>query len=772
MPMGLVLFAVTLLSVTLPGVGVGEAAGQTPLVSGDPETPPAQGPPIPPARPGHPDGSVLVAIPQLDARGMTLDGRPDEALWREALTLSEFHQLTPVEGGRPSQATEVRVFYDQEALYVSARLQETDPSAIVDRDFERNAFHRSTQDGFGLVLDTNLDGRTAFGFIVTPSGARTDIAIVDERRVSWNTDWNAFWDAEAHQNASGWTLEMRIPFSSLRFEPDPDGAVRMGLITWRYMARADEFNVFPRIPNNWDNSGYKPALAAPIVFEGLTPRNPIFLKPYALGGLGRESRLGEGALAYTQEAHRFGDVGVDLKYNLTSNLILDATFNTDFAQVEADDMEVRLDRFSLFFPEKRDFFQERSDLFDFGFPGGPERLFHSRNIGIVGGQSIPIHGGARLTGSRGGWNLGLLNMQTAAASVGGERVPGENFGVVRLQRPVWDGGSYVGGILTSRTDLGSEYNVVYAVDADLHLGGDVYLDLKAGQSVEPDSDLVESSMFTAGIQRRGNRGFFYGGSFRHVGTGFHPAAGFLQRTGYNRVGGRNGYGWFPGPQSSIQRQSVYLRTQLFWDHRFRELETMSHGLGWNLNFRNGASAGTELGFASENLSRGFSVGEAAVPAGSYRMSTAEVNFASATGRAVRLEGGVRGGEYFGGNRAGASMGLSWNPGTHFFLGTDSRYDRIRVPTGEFQVLLSRVRIGTAVSRNLTASAFVQHNSSDQTLAPNIRIRYNPREGSDLFLVYNEALNTSLTPDDRLGPTLPRSQRRSIQMKYTYTFTPR
>ena len=197
------------------------------------------------------------APPRLTSGQVVLDGRPVESVWGQAWVVPEWYQLTPNEGEPPSETTEVRIYYDDQAVYVAAWLHGRDPSAIVDRYSERDAYHRSDQDGIGIVLDGDRDPRTGYGFIVTPSGGRTDVAVVDERSVSWNIDWNAFWDAESVLGQDGWTAEMRIPFSSLRFEPDENGAVRLGIIVWRYLARNDEFSVFPSIPNNWQNSAYK-----------------------------------------------------------------------------------------------------------------------------------------------------------------------------------------------------------------------------------------------------------------------------------------------------------------------------------------------------------------------------------------------------------------------------------------------------------------------------------------------------------------------------------
>ncbi len=721
--------------------------------------------------PGPLRAQSAIEPPRLDGAGVTLDGELGEEAWDRAWSVSLDHQLQPDEGAVPSESTEIRIFYDGGALYLAARVHENEPSRIVERSLERNSFHRQEQDGVAVILDTNGDERTAFGFIVSPSGVRTDLAVVDESRVSWNVDWNAFWDAASTVDAEGWTTEVRIPFSSLRFEPDAEGAVRMGMILWRYLARNDEFAVFPAIPNNWGNAAYKPAAGSPVVFRGVEAARPLYIKPYALGGIERRTRLAEGGGAWETVGDPTYEAGLDVKYNVTSNLVLDVTVNTDFAQVEADDERFNLERFSLFFPEKRDFFQERADLFSLRLPGGSDRLFHTRRIGIAQGQPTPILGGARLTGRQGDWEVGLLNMQTGDTRLGETAIPSENFGVVRLRRPVLDQGSYVGALVTSRSDLDRAHNVVYALDADLHLGGSHFLGLQAAGSADRGPMEGDGAMGSVVLQRRISRGFSFGSSFTHVGPDFRPASGFVRRTGLNRWGHRSQYTWFPSSGSRIQNHSLSHRFEFIWDDRFRTLETNTSALMWRFGFRSGASATLQAGYAREVLEEGFQVGGLPVGAGRHEFFDGSVRYGSPSGSALRLDAEAGGGGYYGGHRWGGSLDLSWNPDPRLSLGVENVVNRIELPAGREEVLISRLRVGSALNPTLSAAAFIQYNSSAEIVTPNVRIRYNPREGSDLFLVYNEGLRTSLEPDGPLAPAPPRSQLRSVQVKYTYTFAP-
>ena len=728
------------------------------------------------AAPSHDPGAEILR--RIEGAEVAIDGRLDEGVWELAPRVSLDHQLRPNEGAQPSESTEVRIFYDAEAIYLGVRLREADPARIVSRAVERNSFHRQDQDGFGLILDTNGDRRTAFGFIVNPAGARTDIAIFDEARVSWNSDWNAFWDAATSTDPEGWTLEMRIPFSSLRFQPGPDGAVHMGMILWRYLARTNEFAVFPEIPNLWGNSAYKPGQGAPVAFRGIRPANPLYIKPYLLGGVARQAVLPPGGAAWGAERSPTREVGVDVKYNVTSSLVLDVSVNTDFAQVEADDERFNLERFSLFFPEKRDFFQERSDLFNYRLPGGSDRLFHSRRIGIARGVPIPLHGGARLSGRQGDWELGMLAMQTGSARVGEADIPSESFGVLRLQRPVLDEGSYVGGLVTSRTDRAGTHNLVLGLDADLHLGGSHFIGIQAAGSLDrvgTGLDAAEGAMATVVLQRRINRGLSFGSSFSHIGADFRPAVGFVRRTGLNRLGHRTQYTWFPEAGSRLQNHSLAHRFDFLWDDGFRSLETNSTSLNWDFRFRRGGSVRAQGEYTRDVLDFGFVVGGLPVPEGDYAFTSASLRVDSPPGSDIRISAGVEGGGYYGGQRLGGSTEIAWTPGPRLTLALENELNRIDLASGRRDVLISRVRLGTAARSDLTLQAFIQYNSSGQVVTPNVRIRYNPREGSDLFLVYNEALNTDLLPGDPLLqgeprlPGLPRSQFRSVQLKYTYTF---
>lgn len=697
-----------------------------------------------------------------------VDGRLDEAVWRSISPIKNWYQLKPNEGDEPSEVTEMWLFYDENAVYLGARLYVKDPATIIARTLERDS-HSSDQDAIALILDTLNDNRTAYGFIVNSAGVRTDIAIFDDAETGgnpWNTDWNAFWDAAVKQDVNGWSTEVRIPFSSLRFK-DQDGSTEMGLILWRYIARNVEYDIFPAIPNKWNFSAYKPSQALDVKFEMIEIKHPLYIKPYILGGLEQQNILNFFPLSYELQSRWQRDVGLNLKYNLTSNLVLDVTINTDFAQVEADDQRVNLTRFSLFFPEKRIFFQERADLFDFRIPIGGQKLFHSRSIGIMSGQSIPIRGGVRLTGRMGSWQIGFMEIQTAKAKIDGERIASENFGVIRLKREVMNDGSYIGGMLTSRVDFSGNYNFVAAADADLSLKAPhAYLKLKLAQSAEPASNPSKSLMAAIVLESRIRRGFSYGLVARHIGSEFYPGMGFLFRRGINLLYNRLEYNWFPESSSFIQSHGFRNKMIGIWNSETGKFETFDNNLRWEALFRSGATVQANLKVIQENLIDSFSVGDVIIEPGRYRFVYVDANYQSPSGLPFRLGIKVVGGDYYGGWQVGSTLSPSWTLNAHLTLRLDYIYNRVVVTNRIYEPHVLRFRIRSALNPALSASAFIQYSSDLRQLSTNIRVRYNPAEGVDLHLVYNEGINTTL--GNNILP-LPRTRSRTILIKYNYTF---
>ncbi|MFH1941967.1 MAG: DUF5916 domain-containing protein, partial [bacterium] len=612
----------------------------------------------------------------------------------------------------------------------------------------------------------------ALAFFTTPSGLRWDAAINNDSQGNINveTSWNTFWDVAIARNDEGWFAEFRIPFSSLRFQND-NGRVVMGLISCRLIPRRAEWDIFPEIPPNWGGrSFYKISEAQAIVFEQLKSHNPVYISPYLLSGIDRSIELNKAGDTYERNTKTQFETGLDLKYSITSNLTLDVTLNTDFAQVEADDQQINLTRFSLFFPEKRLFFQERASIFDFNFDTSePSQLFYSRRIGIHDGKPVSIYGGARVVGRLGPWDLGFLNMQTAPV----EDLSSENFGVLRLRRQVFNPYSYVGAISTTRIGSNGKYNIAYGLDGIFRLFGNDYLTFKWAQTFEDEkkNKLLSFDPVRARIllQRRNNKGFGYGLAYSYAGPQYNPGIGFETRSNFSRYSFGTWYGWFPDESSWLFCHQPRLSGILFLRNSDKTIESYQVGPAWQIETKSGYKFSFKPQFFYDNVPEAFSISEKVeIPAGNYHYSNITTDISTPFGQWVSTEASFSFGSYYGGNQTSFEFSPVWNVSSSLELTGQYQLNLLKFPKRNQQFTCHICRLKALLMFNIKFSimAFIQYNSAGDAVTTNIRLRYNPREGVDFYLVYNESLNTDRYRDI---PILPLMNNRTILLKYTHTF---
>ncbi|MDX1430308.1 MAG: DUF5916 domain-containing protein, partial [Rhodothermales bacterium] len=506
--------------------------------------------------------------------------------------------------------------------------------------------------------------------------------------------------------------------------------------------------------------------------RGVRSSRPVYVTPYVLGGAGSAAELSTGGNRYTTDESFPREIGLDVKYNVTSNLTLDLTANTDFAQVEADNQEVNLTRFSLFFPEKRQFFQERSGIFNFDL-GGANRVFHSRRIGLDdAGQEVRIFGGTRLTGRAGDWDVGLINMQTD--ETGG--IPSENFGVLRLRRRVLNRYSYAGVIGTTRLGTDGSYNVTYGVDGSFRVVGDEYLTVRMVQSVddaivdERGYRPMDSGVLRAEWERRTVRGLSYEASLTRVGEHYAPDVGFQSRTGYFRPDVGLSYGWFSDGASAFRQLSVGASGFSFLRLGDRSVESAAGEAHATLELMSGVTFGGGVAVEIEDLADTLTFANGAfVPQGRYRYPIAELRYSARDGALFRPEIELSGGGFFDGSLLSVALSPTWNASRHLEFGGSLQVVTIRFPdrNQDFDFVISRLRAQVGFNRQASVSTFVQYNSAADLVSANLRFRYNFREGQDLWVVYNESVNTSR---DRIVPMLPFTEARTLLLKYTHTFS--
>jgi len=703
---------------------------------------------------------------------VVLDGFPDEEAWQDVPVLP-ITVYGPVFQAEPTERTEMLVAYDDNYMYVAGRLYDSDPDGVRSTTLTRDQY--SGDDLFSIVLDSYNDYESAVWFTASPSGVRSDRSVSNDGEFSagsaMNNNWNAHWDLATAWTEEGWFAEMRIPFSSLGFQ-DTDGHVEMGMIAYRFIARKNERQTFPEIPPNWGMGFAKPSQAQRISLEGVYAERPAYVTPYVLGGVEQAAALNGPESAYSTTNDRTAEAGLDIKYNVTNNLILDVTLNPDFGQVEADSLQVNLTRFSLFFPEKRQFFQERDGLFAFN-TGGISRLFHSRRIGLdAAGDPVRIIGGARLVGRIGSMDVGILNMQTAAQ----DGFPSENFGVARLRRQVFNPFSTVGAMLTTRFDTEGGYGITTGLDTSIRVFGDEYATVKWSGTFNdrpdgaPSQTLLDASRFVARWERRNQTGLSYSADYVRSGRDYVPRMGFVLRNDFSQYGGNLQYRWFASPSSILRTVTLGNRAAAF--QRGSRGGTESAFIRPSLAFETKSGRRLNLNVQSsyESVLETFLLsGITPVLPGNYWFHEGQAVFTLSRSSLLRGGASVRGGSFYDGWRAGFGGGPTLSLSRHLEVGVGYEFNAIRFPdrNEELNAHLFSFKTQAALDIHLSGAVLVQYNSTIDQVNTNVRIRYHFREGNDLWLVFNDAVNTERNILGR--PPLPFSQGRNVALKYTHTF---
>jgi len=720
----------------------------------------------------------LLTIPRIQGE-IKFDGIVDDPCWQNLKTLPMVMH-TPTFGNQPTEKSEVLICYDNTYIYVGARLFDSEATKMLVTSKKRDEGSNSNE-SLTLVFDSFNDKENALVFSTTPSGLRNDLTVLNDaissnpRNLPFNDSWNTFWDVKTTKDFNGWYLEMRIPFSSMRFKEE-DGKVIMGLICFRRIAHKNEVDIYPAIPPDWgEYSPYRPSKADEALFEGIHSKKPFYITPYALTGYQQDYSMNESETAYEMNGSPKLNAGLDAKYGITNNLTLDVTVNTDFAQVEADDEEINLTRFSLYFPEKRTFFQERSSIFNFGFEG-KSNMFYSRKIGLYKGEQVPILGGGRITGMAGKWDIGFLDLQTKSFDPSDPTqndLPSENFGVLRLRRQVINSNSYVGGIITSRLGMDGTYNTSYGLDGIFKILKNDYLNIKLAQVMSEGASnnilSLDPTRIFMNWKRFNNKGLGYDFTYTRSGKDFNPGIGFQQRKDYSFYAGSLQYGWLPGGSSPLISHKFELNEEVYVNNPTNDRQSSQTELAYKFNFKSGFNGMVGITNDYENVDKEFSISaDASVPAGKYNFSQFETHLhSSASKRLIMNLDGFAGG-FYDGKLLTIGMEPQLNIGSSLQLSLAYEYNHVTFHERDqdFTGNIARLKALFMFTTTLSVSSFVQYNSTENNLTSNIRLRYNPREGNDFYIVFNEGRNTYR---DLENPRLPAFNNRSILLKYTYTF---
>jgi hypothetical protein len=674
---------------------------------------------------------------------IVVDGNLDEAFYRTRQPASDFIQIEPEDGAPATERTEMWVAFDSDTLYVTFRCWESRMDRVVAKEMRRdNTAIWGGDDVVVLYLDTFNDGRNGVQFVINSIGGRTDGQASNDG--SYNGDFNMIWDVATGRFDGGWTIETAVPFKSVRYQPGTEQT--WGINVVRTNRWKNELSFLNPVPKERGQQGVHFSSTTGLLRGIVAPSGSsnLEVKPYAISNASGQAAAGRG-LANDVAA----DVGVDAKYGLTQNLSADLTYNTDFAQVEADQQQVNLTRFSLFFPEKRDFFLENQGMFTFGGAtqfnvGNVPILFYSRRIGLEGGQPVPIRGGGRLTGRVGRYTLGLINIQTGQEEASAAQPT--NFSVVRVRRDILRRSS-VGLLMTGRaaSGAGEQDNLAYGIDGTFGffetLSINTYWARTEDRVRAAPGDRRNRDSYRGQLNYNGDR---YGLQLERlaVGDAFNPGVGFLRRSDIRRHFGLARFS--PRPRrNGVVRKFSWTGSTDYVENGAGQLETREHEGEFGIDFQNADRFTTTFTSTHEVLPEPFRIARGVtLPVGTYDFNTFRLAYNRANRQRVSGNLSLERGSFYNGHKTafGLSAGrVNFSPK----LSVEPTYsiNRVHLTEGQFTSQLLGSRVTFTTTPFMFTSAFLQYNSEAHSVSTNIRFRWEYRPGSELFLVYNDERDT-------------------------------
>jgi len=720
------------------------------------------------------DGFPLVRAVRVD-EGPVLDGDVlGDPAYADAVLATGFVQNRPFEGQPASERTEVRIVYTADTIYFGVVCYTDDPSTIVVADSRRDSDMTET-DSFQIILDTYLDGQNGFVFGTNPAGIEYDGQVTNEGQGSgrfggggsgrpsnsrqqrgsgggFNLNWDGAWQVVARVTDLGWTAEIAIPFRTLRY---PRNEVQnWGVNFQRNIRVRNEQAYWSPLPRQYNIN--RISLAGELQDVEVPAQRNLQLTPYLLGE----------SLYRTQDRRELnrGDLGVDLKYSVTPSMTLDLTYNTDFAQVEVDDQQINLDRFTLFFPEKRPFFLENAGLFSVGQSGAVD-IFFSRRIGLAdSGEQVPIIGGGRLSGKLGrNTNVGFLNMQTA--SVGASGTTGQNFTVARVRQDL-PNRSNIGAMLVNRQATGSlagdrDYNRTYAFDGRWGIGDGGTVSGFAAATETPGLSGGDSHAYALNAQHQSEQVRLSLG-YTEVAPDFNPEVGFLARQSYRRMNASVFTTLRPDDFMGVHEFRPHVNHNTVFDFETGRQETQFTHIDNHIEWRNGYEIHTGMNLSREGVFEPFEIFPGIViPPGTYDHKEAQIAGNTNLGAPVSATINTIIGGLFGGDRVTITPSIAARVGETFNATFEWSYNDLRLPSGDFTTNLVRLRLSYSFTTRMFFQALVQYNDRADLWSSNLRFGLLSDANTGLFIVYNDIQG--------LGSEIPTGAGRTLTLKYSYLF---
>jgi hypothetical protein len=704
-------------------------------------------------------GRVTVRAVRL-TQPIRLDGALDEDYYRTLTPISDFIQVEPIPDAPATEKTEVWILFDSDNVYVSMRATESDPSRMIANEMRRDSFNILQNDNFFFGFDTFYDKRNSFGFQFNPLGGRMDGQVSNEN--SFASDFNPVWRVYTRRTADGWTAEAMVPFKSMRFQP---GQTQI----WGFQARRinrwkNETSFLTSLPAGLGTGGIMRVsrYATMVGLETPAGSSALDIKPYVISSLNSDVRTG-------QSNELKGDFGFDTKYALTQTITADFTYKTDFAQVEADDQQVNLTRFSLFFPEKRDFFLENQGTFIFantnGGNGDAPTLFYSRRIGLAGGEPIPLDVGGRVSGRLGKYSIGLLSIKTGeveATPTSSAVFPATLFNTFRLRRDVLRR-SAVGLLYTGRSKatLGDGSAETFGVDGNWAFYQNLFFNTYWAKTSTPglnDKDISYRAQMNYNADRYGAQV-----EWLHIGDNFNPEIGFVRRDNFTKR--RLMFRFSPRTQNRFRavRKFGYQVAAETFENPQGQMETRQRRGEFYADFQNSNRVQVNFDDSYELILRPFDIAGVTIPPGSYDNRTLELSYQVGQQSVVSGTGSLERGPFYGGMRTAYGFNGRIRVSSRIGIEPNIQLNVGDLPVGDFTTTLVASRLTYAITPLSFVSGLLQYNSSNSSFSSNVRLRWEYTPGSELFVVYNDSRDTSLAGG------VPSLQNRSLVFKINKLF---
>jgi len=701
------------------------------------------------------DTQVAEAVPV--ERAPKLDGTLDDSLWQLAKPITDFRQREPLEGQPATEKTAVRILYTRHAVYFGIHCYDSQPSRIIATELRRDV-SQELDDHFEILIDSSHDRRDAYVFGVNPLGTQVDGLIVEEQRSDDETEfdpgWDGVWTSDARITADGWTATVEIPFTTLNFTHSAD--VLWGINFKRFIRRKNEEDLWRAYRRTFGFTKVSEAGELRGIHD-IGSGRLLIVKPYGLARYDKQT--GQHPLFPLTG-------GVDIKYGLTSNLLLNLTGNTDFADTEVDLQPFNITPFKVFIPEKRQFFLENAGVFNFAL-GDQDQLFFSRQIGIdpITGNQVPINGGVRLTGTLGRLELGVMDVDTRSSGPN----PYSNFSIVRLKESLWPG-SYIGvmgidkrsgNILDSFNQTGgADTRLIFFKDwiVDAHIAGTQSPGNPSGAS-DLGASLTYRSNWLEGLVER-----------RKTGPNFNPEVGFVERTDSNET--RGDLTFKARPKIAGVRELRFEGFLLHAPDTHGAVSTQEWLTSFYAEFNNGGYTDDDIvDVFTQRITTPLHIYKNVfIPNGVYQFTRHQLTYGSRKDRRFTYNLAERFGSFYGGRLNEFSAQSDYRANTKFSIGTSGTWDRFRLPlpNGSFSVVLASLQGNYSFNRFLTFTSLIQMDTSNtQAVSANLRLRYNYRPDSDLYIIYNVG-----TQFASIGPANPPQVRETrFAVKWTYSFAP-